>query len=477
MRLQEGGVVPSSFGRKNSTLVDDKKWELFYQITEAYVRSSGTLPKQSTTFEGVGIGQWFAYQTMLSNIGLIPATRKLRLDQLSILVAELNPVSIESLVSIPPQPEKPRGRRTPMVRDVPVPETRRRRPETYRPRSKSAPKYKPAPKPVPLPKPGPELSPGVQASEPKPLPELSPGVRVVEPAPKPLPELIPGVRVTQPAPIPVVPGPTAPETTPEVAQEVAQEVTPTPDYKEVVVSDEAVEAADRQFADRVAAVTAFWNEHGRFPNRKEKEIRAGGASLTYWVWGLAPLLAKGELPTKWHETLFAAPWWPAIEKRADKLRVTDDGDKETPGETVSTPPSIDKDKHRKTYTQDMHSKERNPLAVKSREDKEAAEALAETGLSVKRLPEIGIVAITHDGVVGIGERFFKVGIYRQFTNFKDGADALAYLVESDIPRRAINLTRSGSGAKLEAEIRVAKLRSALERLADLGYTARSVGEW
>lgn len=235
-----------------------------------------------------------------------------------------------------------------------------------------------------------------------------------------------------------------------------------------------------EFKERMVAVTDFWNKNGRFPNRKEKDIRAGNASLTYWVWGLPPMLANGTLPVEWQSALFAAPWWPAIKKRANKL--SGDGENASGAdvsavESVEGTGRIDKNLHRKPYTQDMHSKERNPLAVKSREEKEAVAAFSESTVSVKLLSEVGIVDITSDGVVGIGERFFKVGIQRQFEDLKEGADAVAYLVENNIPHRNLNLSRNDRGALLEIEIRVSKLRSALDRLTDLGYLVNTVQEW
>ena len=68
-----------------------RRWELTYLLVKAYIEEIGKFPAESTIYEGVHIGRWFAYQREMANIGLLMSEHSRKIDALDILVAELTP--------------------------------------------------------------------------------------------------------------------------------------------------------------------------------------------------------------------------------------------------------------------------------------------------------------------------------------------------------------------------------------------------
>lgn len=415
------------YGRKSSTFVDDKRWDLFYQITEAYIRAYKREPSVETTYEGVRIGMWLYHQKELSGLGLLAATRQHQVDQLDILVAELNPPLSPLLAPLPKAP-RPLSRATPR-RDVPKPAPRpTARPVTPPPRAPSPPISAAA----------------TSAPERAPAPSTEPTtVPVPEPPPVPLTEPEPQVQPEKP--------------------EKEEDIVPTP-------------SVDPKIVERINAVTDFWQKYGRLPRRSEKDIRAGGSSLTYWVWTLPPLLAKEELPEELRDLLSKTSWWGDIEKRADKL-LKANGYKKEAGERLDTPAAeeseknapIDKDAHRKPYVKELPHR-KNPLAQKSREEHEAKQAEEAASPTVQQLPEVGVISIIRDD---IGEFRYDIEAKRYVGD--DAAVDAAKAVEYLTSRKSSAIEHIGFiGGFINITIGVSNLVTAVERLEDLGYRVTEI---
>ena len=436
-----------------------QRWDLHCAIVERYVREYKTLPERGVAYFNVNIGNWLAAQRELATLGLLSSTHQQRINNLDILLAEMNPTSLSDLLE-------------PFRRPAPRPA-----------KTHSAPKLRPVPRKKP-----------------------APTIRDADIVPVPLHEELAVDAPTDPLDVAVdledsVPDP-APETTEETAamdtkNAVDEPVTPpesddpVPAAVEPEPEPEPSTESVSPLAERAAAVTEFYEIHRRLPKRQESGIRAGGASITWWTWGLVPAYADGTLDAETLDTLAVEPWWHLVIERANKLKAKRlsettespepapadaepetpapaDAEPETPEPAPASIPKVrDPDAAARRKRTVPHR--RNPLAAESRSEKEAAKAEEDGKVLLTDLPEAGLVRLrTFDEASGTYIR----------ANRRVSSDtaprSMRNLSLSGIPFHAVRSKDGGGEHVIHVVLHVKSVYDALPALEALGYTYTEV---
>ena len=306
----------------------DKRWDLYYQIVEAYVKETGHLPEKDDTYQGVPIGNWLVQQRERANLGLQGAALQLRLNSLGVLESQFTPTPAYSVYLRKNSPPSPIRRPQGVVHS--------------RVKPAQAPPKRPAMAPKPLSKPLPVKEPhvtrvGVGS------PETSAAV-IISPEPVSTTAIIvgsdshPTSGITQEiAPSvnfelndtspptgeeePISPNPeiSVGMTTPTQKEE-PKITKPTAAPRGRVRDTSGTPTNQEAFTERLETIAQFYTTHKRLPLRSEAHLRAGGVSMNRWLRQLPPLVASGSLPEEWRKPLSEAAWWPTIEERARVLR-------------------------------------------------------------------------------------------------------------------------------------------------------------
>ena len=306
----------------------DKRWDLYYQIVEAYVKETGHLPEKDDTYQGVPIGNWLVQQRERANLGLQGAALQLRLNSLGVLESQFTPTPAYSVYlrkNSPPSPiRRPQGVVHSRVKPAQAPPKR------------PAMALKPLSKPLPVKEPhvtrvgvgSPETSAAVIIS---PEPVSTTAIIVgsdSHPTSGITQEIAPSVNFelndTSPPTgeeEPISPNPeiSVGMTTPTQKEE-PKITKPTAAPRGRVRDTSGTPTNQEAFTERLETIAQFYTTHKRLPLRSEAHLRAGGVSMNRWLRQLPPLVASGSLPEEWRKPLSEAAWWPTIEERARVLR-------------------------------------------------------------------------------------------------------------------------------------------------------------
>lgn len=68
--------------------------------------------------------------------------------------------------------------------------------------------------------------------------------------------------------------------------------------------------------ERVNAATAFYNANGKLPGKANRDVKAGGQVIDYWLYDVRSALKNGTLTEDAISILAAEPWWTLIQARA-----------------------------------------------------------------------------------------------------------------------------------------------------------------
>lgn len=506
----------STDDKTRTQLTASQRWDLYCAIVERYTREYKVLPAPGVVYFNINIGNWLASQRELSSLGLLPSVHQNRINNLDILVAELNPTSLSDLL-------EPFRRANPKGRDVrPVP---RKKERVRVPPIRVAPRASEAP---------------TTTEEVKVLDNREDDV--VETAPEAEDTAV----ETAPDAVEVGDAPEAEGIAPEVDTEAADthedtaiETVPdavgVEDASETDVAAEVEAATDEadsvpatevepestegsELEQRAAGVTDFYTTHRRLPKRKEASIRAGGASITWWTWGLVPAYVEGKLSAEELDTLAVEPWWHLILERANKLKakraaeavtepvevdtstesddtaeetvsvVTESAEPAAPGEVETSTESDDtepaeaeaevegasapkaplpkvRDADAAARRKSTVPHRRNSLAAESRREKEEAAAAEADKVLMTDLPETGLVRLL---------TFDNEGDYvraQRVVDEKNVARSLRNLTLSNIPYHA---HRTGATYRLTVVLHVSNIYGTIPAVEKLGYTVTDV---
>ncbi len=335
--------------KPHTQLTASQRWDLYCAIVERYTREYKVLPAPGVVYFDIHIGNWLASQRELSSLGLLPSAHQNRINNLDILVAELNPTSLSDLLE-PLRRAAPKGRD---VRPVPRKKERVRVPplrvvetQTVTPRAPEAP---PTTEEVKVSdnredgavKTAPEAEVEAAVDDVEAVSETADIASEVEAEAADTHE---DTAVAEAAPDAVEVEAVSETDAAAEVEDTAADVESVPATEVEDVSESEGESTnDSELAQRVAGVTDFYTTHRRLPKRKEASIRAGGASITWWTWGLVPAYVEGKLSAEELDTLAVEPWWHLILERANKLKtkraaetVTEDVVPEPVGVATST---------------------------------------------------------------------------------------------------------------------------------------------
>lgn len=68
--------------------------------------------------------------------------------------------------------------------------------------------------------------------------------------------------------------------------------------------------------ERVNVTTAFYNANGKLPGKANRDVKAGGQVIDYWLYDVRSALKNGTLTEDAISILAAEPWWTLIQARA-----------------------------------------------------------------------------------------------------------------------------------------------------------------
>jgi len=305
----------------------DKRWDLYYQIVEAYVRDTGHLPEKDDTYQGVPIGNWLVQQRERANLGLLGATLQSRLNSLGVLESQFTPTPAYSVY---------------LRKNSPPSSTRRPQGVIHsRVKTAQAPPKRPVVSPKPLSKLLPVKEPHITRASVE-APETSAAV-IISPEPVSTTAIIVGLDSHPTSGITQEIAPSVNfelnDTSPQIEEEpispnpeiIVGMATPTQKEEPQMtkptaaprgrVRDTSGKTTNQEaFTERLETIAQFYTTHKRLPARSEAHLRAGGVSMNRWLRQLPPLVASGSLPQAWRKPLSEAAWWPLIEERARVLR-------------------------------------------------------------------------------------------------------------------------------------------------------------
>jgi len=225
------------------------------------------------------------------------------------------------------------------------------------------------------------------------------------------------------------------------------------------------------FQQRLDAIAEFYAQHHRLPRRSESHLRAGGGSLTWWIWRLPPMLAIDALPQEWRKPLAATPWWDLIEERARHLRNKEAG--VVPARNgkpavmpVLTPP--DEGNHVAPGAR-KRKHVRNPLAAQARVEREARAARSKK-VAAKNLPEVGLVQLSEHPM--LVEHTYDIGVQRDVDR-RNLSSVLAILAERKLSAHAWRV-RDSEEFRVSTTVNVTDIDDAMSKLEALGYEVMNV---
>ena len=456
------------------------RWNLHYEIVEAYTREFKKLPDITAVYQGIAIGKWLAAQRERSNLGLLPANDEIKMNELDRLVSDLNPSPwlgiVPALPRIPPRPAR-----------------------TY-------------PRPA--------------ASKPKP----------VAPKPKPMRDTH-GKYVSVPHPDnPNILVPKEHAYSLKASGTVSQETKENTNMSNVAKADyELINAVtdfynsnghlpqkkDRHITAGGRSITNWtWDLTSKIANEKIDDTVLFLLKQQPW-WSIIEervdkYRAKNAIPaapsadndqpaveevvsaepgveTVSEEAVSAEPAVEAeaVEESVDPTSESATTDESPSAEAVEETSEVEaeavedavapEDKgvyiSGRTGREIVHPYKRdhtsNPLARQARDERESAERVASENATVDQLPEVALLAIADEMVVAPIK--YRVEVSRNDLTLANVSDAVSRLARHGLDARAARtLSTTGNTYRLYTSVVVTDLESALPRLTDAGYIVDKV---